>query len=74
MGTSSKRKFIQFMTSGKLKQLVNDNESDTANYDFVHPLEYSPDYKNYPNITIIPMNYKFQRKFYEQYLMHKKLK
>ena len=68
--TASKRDVIIFLADGKKRKLVNDHQMPVN--DFIHPLNYSPDYKNHLNIRVIPMNYKFQRKFYERYLKLKK--
>ncbi len=48
-----------------MRRLVNENSYPVK--DLIHPLQYSPDPKNASRISLIPMNYKFQRKFYEQY-------
>lgn len=66
----SKREFITFMASGKNPKLINENSSPAIN--FIHPLTYSPKSDKNKTVLLIPMNYKFLRKFYERYRKMKK--
>ena len=68
--SASKRDFIKFMASGKKKNFIN--EHDEKPLEFVHPLQHSSEFKSLPDACLIPMNYKFQRKFYERYISMKK--
>jgi hypothetical protein len=66
-----KKEFQIFMAKGKKPNLMN--EHDLPARDFLHPLKYSKNIKKKPAVYLIPMNYKFQRKFYEHYLDLKKI-
>ena len=67
----TKKDFQVFMATGKQSKLVNEHDLPAQN--FLHPLKYSRNIKRKPAVFLIPMNYKFQRKFYEHYLELKKI-
>lgn len=67
---ASKREFQIFMAQGKKNQVIN--EHDLPVNSFCHPLQYTKKMNRKSRVHLIPMNYKFQRKFYDNYLELKK--
>ena len=59
----SRETFVRYFTNGKKPKLQNDNEEPLQS--LIHPLIYSEDPKNHPDILQIPMGYHFQRNFFE---------
>ncbi len=65
-----KETFIHWMTGRDPTKLVNEHENSI--YELVHPLTYSLDPRQYPDMGAIPLSYKFQRQFID--LFHEMLR
>ena len=55
----TKREFIKVLGGSYKPQLMNDNDAPLD--ELVHPLSYSLDTKNNPDMQGVPMVYKYQR-------------
>jgi hypothetical protein len=66
----TKEMFIRWMTGKNPTKLVNENENPIN--ELVHPLTYSLNPRQYPDMVAIPLSYKFQRQFIE--LIHEILR
>ena len=64
------RLFVKFMANESSSVLINDHNASLA--ECVHPLVYSKDPKNHPDMLAIPVSYSFQRNFYKLFLELKK--
>ena len=66
----TKEGFIHWMTGNNPTKLINENENPIN--EMVHPLTYSLDPRQYPDMVAIPLSYKFQRRFLD--LFHEMLR
>lgn len=65
MNESDKRKFIQYLAGEDKPALVNEHSLPLES--LVHPLTYSIDLKNHPDMVAVCMNYKQTKEFFELY-------
>ncbi len=63
--------FAKIMANNSKSALINDHNASIA--ECVHPLIYSKDLKNHPDMHTIPVAYSFQRRFYKLFQELKKL-
>ncbi len=63
--------FAKIMANNSKSALINDHNAPIA--ECVHPLIYSKDLKNHPDMHTIPVAYSFQRRFYKLFQELKKL-
>jgi hypothetical protein len=63
--SKEEEKFIFFMAGESQFALVNENNRPLI--EMVHPLAYSLDRKQHPDMCAVPVAYKYSRDFYELY-------
>ena len=65
MSEPDRTKFMAFLAGDQESALKN--EKDYPLSELIHPLTFSLDVKNHPDMVSIPVCYKFSRDFYDLY-------